>query len=129
MTIYTNNILPSFLYGGWDGTFNADTNFDSFNVYILTLPAFVWILAPINTSRSQSFASHRAGSSCQVVGRQMISVGGWDPTSTEEFSPPDPWQYGIGVLDMTALTWNMSFQPSAEEYLQPDVVNSYYAEK
>ncbi|KAF4624625.1 hypothetical protein G7Y89_g13543 [Cudoniella acicularis] len=71
--------IYSFVYGGWTGSFSATDNQDSQNVYILTLPAFRWIRVSASTAP-------RAGSSCQIVNSQMISVGGWDPTGTSSYS-------------------------------------------
>lgn len=57
----------------------------------------------------------------------MISIGGWDPTSTAEFATADPWTFGIGVFDLTALSWGSGYDANAKAYEKPDVVTSYYA--
>lgn len=115
-------ISYSFVYGGWTGYFSATDNTDSQNVYILTLPAFRWIRASASTAP-------RAGSTCQVVNSQMISVGGWDPTGTASFMIVDPWTYGIGVFDLTSLSWGNEFNSGARPYVRSDLVNSFYADK
>ena len=115
-------ISHSFVYGGWTGSFSATDNTDSQNVYILTLPAFRWI-------RVSGSTAPRAGSSCQVVNSQMISVGGWDPTGTSSYSNIDPWMYGIGVFDLMSLSWGNGFNSSARQYVRSDLVNAFYAEK
>jgi hypothetical protein len=56
----------------------------------------------------------------------MISIGGWDPTSTAEYATADPWTFGIGVFDLTRLTWESGYDANAAAYEQPDVVTSYY---
>ncbi|KAI9792029.1 MAG: hypothetical protein M1833_001278 [Piccolia ochrophora] len=110
-----------FVYGGWTGSFGQDVNPDSSDVYILTLPAFRWIRA------KDSGSVPRAGSSCQVVGgRQMLSFGGWDPTLTDWFDAPDPWTYGIGIFDMTALKWTSGYNATADPYIPPDRVTGFY---
>jgi hypothetical protein len=115
-------IRCSFVYGGWTGYFSAIDNTDSQNVYILTLPAFRWIRVSASTAP-------RAGSSCQVVNSQMISVGGWDPTGTASYTNIDPWTYGVGVFDLTSLNWRNGFNSSARPYVRSDLVNAFYADK
>ncbi|KAI9668477.1 MAG: hypothetical protein M1829_005355 [Trizodia sp. TS-e1964] len=109
-----------FVYGGWIGSFSSTDNSDSHNVYILTLPAFRWIRAAASTLP-------RAGSSCQVVNSQMISFGGWDPTGTLPFTTADPFTYGVGVFDLTSLSWNNGFNASARPYMRSDLVTAFYA--
>lgn len=115
-------ISYSFVYGGWTGSFSAIDNADSQNVYILTLPAFRWIRVSASTAP-------RAGSNCEVVNSQMISVGGWDPTGTASYSNVDPWPYGVGVFDLTSLSWGSGFNSSARQYVRSDLVNAFYATK
>jgi hypothetical protein len=59
----------------------------------------------------------------------MISIGGWDPTSVAEYATADPWTYGIGIFDLSALTWGESYEASKGDYERPDTVTSYYAAK
>lgn len=59
----------------------------------------------------------------------MLSYGGWDPTGAASYSIQDPWPYGIGVFDMTALTWKSQFNPDAAAYVQSDLVKDFYATK
>jgi hypothetical protein len=59
----------------------------------------------------------------------MLSVGGWDPTSSAEYSTADPWVYGLGVFDMTELSWGSFYNANAPPYVRSDAVNSYYANK
>ncbi|KAM3070000.1 hypothetical protein ACMFMG_003964 [Clarireedia jacksonii] len=110
-----------FIYGGWNGNFDAAANKDSSSVYILLLPAFRWI-------RAGGSAPSRAGSACLVVGnRQMISIGGRDPTSTAEYATADPWNFGIGMFDLTKLSWTDTYNAYASVYQRPAVVSEYYA--
>lgn len=91
-------------------------------MYILTFPAFHWI-------RVNASTAPRAGSSCQVVNGQMISVGGWDPTGLASYTNIDPWTYGVGVFDLTSLNWGNGFNSSARQYVRSDLVNAFYAKK
>ncbi|KAI9763894.1 MAG: hypothetical protein M1840_009006 [Geoglossum simile] len=106
-----------YIYGGWTGQRGLSNNPDSSNVYILSIPQFRWF-------RAVSFAPPRAGSSCQVIGeRQMLSVGGWDPTATNFSTPADPLTYGLGVFDMMELQWTSGYNASAGAYKRPEPVN------
>ena len=59
----------------------------------------------------------------------MISYGGFDPTGTTSFSEQEPWTYGVGIFDMTALKWSTDYNANADPYVQSDLVNKYYASK
>jgi hypothetical protein len=43
----------------------------------------------------------------------MLSIGGWDPTLAAEFTPVDPWKYGIGIFDITLLRWQTYYNSLA----------------
>jgi hypothetical protein len=59
----------------------------------------------------------------------MLSVGGWDPTSPTEYATKDPWPYGLGIFDMTTLSWGSDYNANAAPYVRSDAVNRYYAAK
>jgi hypothetical protein len=59
----------------------------------------------------------------------MISIGGWDPTSIAEYATADPWTFGIGIFDLSALAWGESYEAGKGDYERPDIVTSYYAAK
>lgn len=109
----------SYMWGGRGGglTDFSATVADSDDVYILTLPAFHWIKANAETT------TYRSGPSCQVVGNQLVSVGGVDPSQSRT---KDSWRYGIGILDMTELRWKSGFNHTAPAYARPDLVNNFY---
>lgn len=60
----------------------------------------------------------------------MISIGGFGlgsdhlPAVQGNFS--DPWTFGIGVFDMTDLSWSDHYNSKAMPYEQPSVVKQYY---
>lgn len=56
----------------------------------------------------------------------MVVIGGADP-DIELGTSPDPWTHGIGIFDMTELSWSNSFNASAEPYEQPSVIKQFYA--
>lgn len=110
------------MHGGSGLEFFSAANADSRNVYILTLPAFRWI-------RTAALTSPRSGATCQTVKNQMISYGGFDPTGLASYSELDPWTYGIGVFDLTALKWSSSYNANADPYVQSNLVTKFYASK
>jgi hypothetical protein len=95
------------------------------DVYILSLPGFVFFKATPSSSSTK-----RAEHACILAGnRQMLSVGGIDVDLSfpEIFFDPDPWKNGLGVLDLTALTWNTRYDATARPYESPKVVRQWYA--
>ena len=98
----------------------GDTDPNAFrSVYILSLPSFEWFEVPFSTVK------RRSNLHCQVIGkRQMLVIGGVDPT-VDLGSERDPWPKGMGLLDMTELTWSESYNSSAETYTRSNVVQSY----
>jgi hypothetical protein len=60
----------------------------------------------------------------------MLVIGGGYASSSETRGVVrDPWTNGLGIFDLTALTWLESFNASAESYKQPSIVQQYYASK
>jgi len=93
-------------------------------VYVLSLPGFVFFKAP---GRSTKRAAH----SCVVVGkRQLLSVGGTDGSLgfPNSLLDPDPWRQGLGVFDMTRMAWSDGYRADAEAYDSPAIVREWYAQ-
>ena len=82
------------------------------DIWVLSLPGFVWTLVYQGTSP-------RAGHSChRVNSRTMISVGG--TSNTDYGSPPCDWQtMGLGVLEISDLTWGSVYNATQGEYEVP----------
>ena len=116
-------VRHSFIYGGYDSANGvAVTDEQYLDVYILSLPSFTWFRASAPTE------SWRANHFCQVIGnRQMLVIGGWDVSSISNFGAvPDPWEKGLGIFDMTSLTWTDGYNVSAARYERPSMVEDYY---
>ena len=99
----------------------AQSNFNQ--VYILSLPGFVWFKAN-NTS-----SEPRTGHTCELAGnRQMISIGGLNPTHSAavNFSDVDINPQGLGIFDMVELNWTNTYDANAAPYTAPDVVKEWY---
>ncbi|TDZ26010.1 Kelch repeat-containing protein [Colletotrichum orbiculare MAFF 240422] len=113
-----NNTYEIFLYGGM----NSQTSTTSDEVYVLSLPGFVFF-------KANGPSTKRADQACVVVGqRQMLSVGGTDgflgyPNSLTD---PDPWASGLGVFDLTQMKWVDGYNAHAEAYESPEVVRQWY---
>ncbi len=106
-------------------------------MHILSLPSFQWF-------RVRYAARHpRHGHTCHVVTgqRQLISIGGADPTQNRPYNAPrnnityatlatrDPFPQGIGIFDTTALNFSASYDADAAVYEQSAPVASFYSRK
>lgn len=107
------------MYGGERPADNV--GFD--DIYILTIPGFVWFQVTYNS------VSPRTGHTCEVVGkRQMIVVGGISaPLMSPSWTDHDPFYQGLGIFDLTDLTWASSYNASAAPYVAPKMVKDWYA--
>lgn len=98
-----------YLYGGRDGT---NTYYDE--AWVLTVPSFQWKQVHSGTSPRYSMTCHVAGN------RQMITTGGSD---TSNLTSGCDWHTrGVGVLDMSNITWSSSYDALAKSYVVPDVI-------
>ncbi|OJD30271.1 kelch repeat protein [Diplodia corticola] len=106
--------------GGWDAF--RTTCYD--DAYILSLPGFHWFKAPDMSGGPRAFHT------CNVVGnRQMVVVGGvnyYNLGVPGDWKDPDPWSQGIGVFDMTQLSWSAGYDAGAAAYESPDKVKAWY---
>ena len=104
---------------------------NSDQVYILSLPSFRWFRANYTSAHS------RGGHTCHATDSgQIVMIGGQDPfyartffsdgDSTTPQQPADPWNQGIGVFDITTLSFKNSYQAKAKAYETPDVIKKYY---
>jgi hypothetical protein len=116
-----NNTFEVFLYGGLTAG-----NTVSDEVFVLSLPGFFFAKAD-NPGTTTARADH----ACVAVGdgkRQMLSIGGTEATRgyPAEFADTDPWVQGLGVFDMTSLSWMDRYSSDAAAYDTPDVVKQFY---
>jgi hypothetical protein len=98
------------------------------DVYVLTIPGFVWFKAP------HLAPAARYMHTCEFVGaRQLLSIGGLDnPEATlniyQAYLTPDPFIQGIGIFDMTAMVWKSTYDANALTYESPLVVKDWYSQ-
>ncbi|ERF73543.1 hypothetical protein EPUS_07748 [Endocarpon pusillum Z07020] len=115
-----NGSYEIFVFGGYE-----QLNITSNEVYVLSLPAFVWFKA------DHTATSPRRAHECNIVGQggsQMAVIGGIDisfPTGTTRNSP-DPWTNGINVFDLSAMRWKDTYDPNNPPYQSPSVVRDWY---
>lgn len=95
---------------------------DYLNVYTLSIPAFRWFKS---TATDQV---RRADHCCQLIGnKQMLVIGGTQPSNPSGIAAVEPWPNGLGIFDMSNFTWADSYDPQAAPYEQPAVVRNYYS--
>ncbi|KAK3313218.1 hypothetical protein B0H66DRAFT_569792 [Apodospora peruviana] len=115
-----NNTYEIFMYGGAE----VENRESSDEVYVLSLPGFVFFQGPGSNAR-------RSGLSCALVGRrQMLSVGGCDGylPYPDSLLDPDPWKNGLGVFDLSDMAWRDRYDADAAAYESPAVVRDWYAQ-
>lgn len=109
----------SFIYGGSDAQWKSAYD----DLFILSLPGFVWFRADARSSEP------RSNHDCVVIGRrQMLSYGG-DAFGQEDYLiTKDPFVQGLGIFDMTELAWDTDgrYNADAEDYRTPKVVEDWY---
>ncbi|KAG7143361.1 Kelch repeat-containing protein like [Verticillium longisporum] len=117
----TNGTYEIVVHGGRNQANKAA--FD--DVYILSLPGFVWTKAEYEAKGSRT--AHACVVACN---RQMISIGGVDDTkgSPAIWEDIDPRPQGLGIFDMTQLKWTDAFDADAGAYESPAEVQAWYDE-
>ena len=124
--------IEIFLYGGQMGNSFMDASSAALKdiaaldeVYILSLPSFVWF--KVNYTSSDPRIEH----SCVIAGnRHMLSIGGANPSAPSwdaAVNDTDPFWEGIKVFDLTALEWTNYYNASAAPYTAPAAVAAHYA--
>ncbi|KAL9601371.1 MAG: hypothetical protein Q9219_002547 [cf. Caloplaca sp. 3 TL-2023] len=130
----TSETYEIFVYGGDNGNLGPDAvAYDE--IFILSLPAFRWFKVDYPP------AHPRNGHTCNAVGgSQIISIGGVDSNSRVHYgdyysigqstfnSSIDPFKQGLGIFDMTTLTWASKYTANAPPYEQSDLVRNFYTQ-
>jgi hypothetical protein len=112
-------IEDRFVYGGYNA--NPDRTFN--DLYVLSLPGFVW-------SKGPSTPDLRSFHSCNVVGkRQMLVIGGVDYSLgyPGDWQETDPNAQGLSILDLTSLSWVDQYDAEAEPYQSSQEVEDWYS--
>lgn len=56
----------------------------------------------------------------------MLSIGGDQEFKQSALKTPDPWTKGLGIFDMTTLSWTNAYDAAAPAYEQPSLVSQFY---
>ncbi|PGH28024.1 hypothetical protein AJ80_00279 [Polytolypa hystricis UAMH7299] len=127
VAVASNNGTSEIIIFG--GTRNEDLDEDTYEdlgrVYILTLPAFEWVAVPSSTATPSQRASHN----CQLIGnRQMLLIGGAPVTrKTNDLPKDENLPNGLGMFDVSDLSWKDSYDADAAPYEQSKLVQDVYA--
>lgn len=99
----------SYLYGGRGAN---NVFFD--DMWVLSLPSFTW-------TKLYEGKSPRFGHTChQVAERTLLTVGG---IVDFNYSGNCDWEFkGVGVMDISTLTWGSVFDANPKAYEVPGVV-------
>lgn len=113
-----------FVYGGFSNTKIGGNQPVYDDIWILTIPGFQWF-------KTSAVGTPRWAHDCALVGnRQMIVVGGVPKTSDPWTTKPaaDPLTQGIGILDLSLLSWSDQYNATAPAYDSPALVKKFYGD-
>ena len=108
-----------FIYAGVDPSLSVQQTVSSGDeVFVLSLPGFVWFKADLPAIRT------RVQHTCDIVGQggsQMVVMGGINPNSGINVTDatPDPWTNGINVFDLSAMRWKDEYEAKRHTVSNP----------
>ena len=107
-----------YIFGGWDPASQVSRN----EVFILTLPAFHWILVyPLAKDSSDINIRQTFGHTCQKIHeKHMISYRGLQ--STCDYDKKSKKFQGMTIYDLSSLTWTTVVELENPKYLVPQVL-------
>ncbi|KAL9125788.1 MAG: hypothetical protein Q9217_005056 [Psora testacea] len=107
---HVGNYSNQYMYGGRGANGTENVFYD--DIWVLSIPSFIW-------TKINQGSSPRYGHTCHRVGtRTMITVGGASNMRYDE--QPCDWETkGVGVLDMSDVTWGSIFHAGAPPYAVP----------
>lgn len=122
----SNRTYEIFISGGRNPSLSAEEQLIlSDEVFVLSLPGFVWFKAGI------PHINQRSWHSCNMIGKggsQLVVTGGIDDQDGQYDGAlpiqkdPDPWPNGINVFDMNTLQWRTEYDRNASAYQTPAIV-------
>ncbi|KAI9800806.1 MAG: hypothetical protein M1825_003589 [Sarcosagium campestre] len=105
-----------YIYGGYDGL--NETSNPSDDVYVLSLPSFIWVKAKAG-SETHGRRMHKCA---KIYPDQMIVVGG-QAVQNEDFNCLDGGL--IQIFNLNTLEWQDSYDPDVwSEYKVPGVISA-----
>lgn len=123
----SNRTYEILVYAGWNNTLGEySVSFDA--AYVLSLPSFNWFKADYEA------ASPRHGLTCEHIGGgQVLTVGGLDTSQNDAsnqyrgvFHTEDTFPQGLGVFDLSSLSFADSFEANRTTYDYADALSTYY---
>ncbi|KAK6077003.1 kelch repeat protein [Seiridium cupressi] len=92
------------MYGGWDPTQNQASD----EVWVLSVPSFIWIKVYEGSLPRFGHTCHRVG------GRQMITIGG---TNLTNYPANCDWEWmSVAILDLTEMAWGSIYDSDKLPY-------------
>jgi glycosidase len=58
----------------------------------------------------------------------MLSIGGFINPDDWTLNDQNPWPNGLGIFDMTTLSWTKGYDPDALAYERPSLVSQFYTD-
>lgn len=123
----SNRTYEILVYAGWNNTLGEyATSFDA--AYVLSLPSFNWFKADYEA------ASPRHGLTCEHIGGgQVLTIGGLDTSQHDAsnqyrgvFHTEDTFPQGLGVFDLSSMSFADSFEANRTTYDYADALSTYY---
>lgn len=109
-----------YVYGG--NNFRKSPEIIKKDMYILSLPGFVWFRVDVEST-------YRSSHACIIPdNRQMIVVGGGAEAGGPNYEKPDVLAQGLGVFDLHTLSWKDRYDANAGPYEPPQTVTDWYDE-
>jgi Kelch motif len=122
----SNGRYKIFIYGGYDPSLSTQQMMPkSDEVFVLSLPGFVWFKADYPHTNAQNMHT------CNIVGwggSQMVVTGGVDLTLPDGPAARDSWANGINIFDLSAMRWKDTYEANDVLYQTPSVVRDWYTQ-
>ncbi|KAL8770047.1 MAG: hypothetical protein Q9209_004085 [Squamulea sp. 1 TL-2023] len=100
-----------YLFGGWG---NTNTENNDGNVYVLSIPSFIWIRVTLDLDQ-------RSRHQCHLIGKHHMLVVGGNRPEGENIQPNDlqgcdtnpKFNQGLGIFSLNSHNWTTSYDPGA----------------
>ena len=126
----SNNTYEIVVYAGWGGNLGSRAiPYDE--LYVLSLPSFNWFRADYLP------ANPRHGLTCEHIGGgQIVTIGGVstvtngpDDLYKDVFNPVDTFTQGLGIFDLSTMTWTTGYTAGRTAYNLSSTIQRYYDNK
>ncbi|KAJ0103853.1 kelch repeat protein [Diaporthe amygdali] len=123
----SNRTYEILVYAGWNNTLGERAvSYDA--AYVLSLPSFNWFKADYEA------ANPRHALTCEHIGGgQVLTIGGLDTSQNDAanqyrgvFHTKDDFPQGLGVFDLSSLSFATSFEANRTTYEYATALRTYY---